>query len=282
MSFTPVKGVPGTLRDQITQTFIIACEEDTQLLERSLTQEGIQYQVLRQQPIDPSLGYSRSYLCLMNHVRAWERIAASGQAGLIIEADFVPVEGFGNLPLPCDVTKPTTGIAWLYTCAPQIYSVTDRGYAEGFSVSTVAYLVTASSAERLLLFAARVRLEYGEYCYTPWDSRLEEALRNDGFTNYIPFRNYGEHGGIPNPEHWQNRQIWKQFSAVHRADTLYGKLSFRPIYARTNWEFWQIRSYARLKGVGRLFSGRLLRLAIVQRSSVPWRLIRFALIRQLF
>ncbi len=269
------------LRDYVTHTFVIACTEDTSLLEDVFDREGMSIEVLRQPYVDPTIPYSRSYLCLTNHVRAWQKIVEGDQPGLVIEADFVPVNGFGALPVPCDLTAKTTGLAWLYTCAAQIYSVSEAGYAEGFSVSTVAYLVTPDAARVLLAYAEEVRSEYGETRYSPWDSGVEEFLRSHGFKNYIPFRNYGEHGGIPNPEHLQNRHLWKQLSSSHRADTLYGKLAFLPAYAKNSGELFQIRLYARLKGLGRLLSGRLLRMTIVMESSVPWRLIGFALRRQI-
>ena len=269
------------LRDQVTHTFVIACAEDTSLLEEAFDHEGMPIEILRQPPVSSTLSYSRSYLCLTNHVRAWQKIAAGDQPGLVIEADFVPVNGFGSLPVPCDLTAKTTGMAWLYTCAAQIYSVSEAGYAEGFSVSTVAYLVTPDAARFLLSYAEEVRSEYGEMRYSPWDSGVEGFLRSHGFKSYIPFRNYGEHGGIPNLEHVQNRHLWKQLSSNHRADTLYGKLAFLPIYAKNDGELFQIRLYARMKGLGRLLSGRLLRMTIVRESSVPWRLIGFALRRQI-
>ncbi len=269
------------LRTQISQAFVIACAEDTTSLEAALEREGVRCELLRQPAIDATLGYARSYLCLMNHVRAWQKIITLGAPSMVIEADFVPVKGFGSLPLPCDLTAKITGVAWLYTCAPQVYYVTEQGYAEGFSVSTVAYLVTPEAARQLLRFAEQIRSEYGETQYSPWDSKVEEFLRNQGFTNYIPFRNYGEHGGIPNPEHVQNRHIWKQISSCHRADTLYGKLAFLPDYASSDWDLLKVRWAARVRGLGRLLTGRFLRRSIVLRSRVPWRLIGFALRRQL-
>jgi hypothetical protein len=270
-----------SVNQAVPQTFMITCEEDTVSLAQTLEQEGLNYRILRQAALDPTVNYARSYLCLMNHCRAWEAVVAAGEPGLVIEADFIPVKGFGALPIPCDLSAKTTGIAWLYTCASQIYSVTEQGYAEGFSVSTVAYLVTPAAAAVLLEFAGQVRSQWGETRYSPWDSQIEEVLRKQGFTNYIPFRNYGEHGGIPNPEHLQNRHQWKQIKQGHRADRLYGELAFLPGYAKNHWEFLQVRTYARVKGLLRLLTGRLLRWAIVRRSSVPWRLIRFALRQQL-
>jgi hypothetical protein len=269
------------LRTQVNQAFIIACAEDTTSLEHALDAEGIRCELLKQPAIDPTVGYSRSYLCLLNHVRAWQKIVDSGEPGMVVEADFVPVKGFGSLPLPCDLTAKITGMAWLYTCAPQVYYVTEQGHAEGFSTSMVAYLVMPEAARHLLRLAEQIRSEYGETQYSPWDSKVEEFLRMQGFKSYIPFRNYGEHGGIPNPEHLQNRHIWKQLSKCHRADTLYGKLAFLPDYATSGRNLLQVRWAARVKGLVRLLTGRFLRRSIVLRSSVPWRLIGFAVRRQL-
>ena len=216
----------------------------------------------------------------MNHCKAWRKIVAAGKAALIIEADFVPVKGFANLPMPCDVMDNRTGVAWLYTCASQLYSVTADGFAEGFSVSTVAYIVTPNGAVGLLELAEKIRLNYGERSYSAWDSEVESFLRSRSLVCYIPFRNYGEHGGIPNPEHAQNRDRWKHFSRCHRADRLYGELAFLPAYALNHWEFRQVRLYAWVKGLGRLFFGKFLRWNVMRGSSFPLRLLGFAVRRQ--
>ncbi|HEY9836036.1 MAG TPA: hypothetical protein V6D27_04010, partial [Vampirovibrionales bacterium] len=92
--------------------------------------------------------------------------------------------------------------------------------------------------------------------------------------------NYGEHGGRPNPEHRQN-----QLSSSHRADVLYGKLAFLPMYAGEAQEgtlkCLGVRLQARLKGIGRLVTGRYIRLPVLKQSSVPGRLLSFAIRRHL-
>lgn len=269
-----------TLRETIGQTFVIAYREDTTVLESVLRQERLTYEILRQQEGEIPSDFARSYACLLNHCKAWRRVISSGQCALILEADFVPVRGMVDLPTLCDIKDDRTGIAWLYTCASQLYYVTTEGFAEGFSVSTVAYMVTPNAAIALLELAEQIRLEYGERSYSPWDSKAEVFLRSRSLLSYIPFRNYGEHGGIPNPEHIQNRDRWKQISRCHRADRLYGKLAFLPAYASNDWEFWQVRSYAWVKGLGRLLLGKFLRWKVVRNSSVPFRLIEFAIKRQ--
>jgi hypothetical protein len=100
----------------------------------------------------------------------------------------------------------------------------------------VAYVITAKSARLLIALAAQVEKDPGPRTYSPWDSGIEYYLRDNGTRNYVPFRNYGEHGGRPNLEHQQNK-----LSKAHRADVLYGKLAFAPMYAQVNGQInhWQ-------------------------------------------
>lgn len=88
------------LVDSIGKVFIIAYKEPTGLLEEILSKEKFQYEILRQEHKPEYQTYSRSYLCLMNHYRAWEKAVQESKPTLIIEADFVPVVNFGKLPLP--------------------------------------------------------------------------------------------------------------------------------------------------------------------------------------
>ncbi len=266
--------------DWVSKVFIIAYKEQTQVLEEVLTKEGFQVEVLRQEQKPEYQNYSRSYLCLMNHRRAWEKAAPESKPTLIIEADFVPVFGFGKLPLPFNPDASDVGVSWLYTCAPQVYSVSEAGYAEGFSVSTVAYIVTAKGAQYLMELAEEIREKKGPTAYSSWDSNVDTFLRARKLKNYIPFRNYGEHGGLPNLEHYKNG-----LSKTHRADVLYGKLAFLPLYASGekggNMALVSARLQARLKGIARLAMGRFLRIPVVKNSSVPGRLVSFAIRRQL-
>ncbi|MFB2837214.1 LPS biosynthesis glycosyltransferase [Floridanema evergladense] len=268
------------LVDSIGKVFIIAYKEPTELLEKILSKEKFQYEVLRQQHKPEYQNYSRSYLCLMNHCNAWEKAIQEDKPTLVIEADFVPVVDFGKLPLPFDLHQNDVGISWLYTCASQVYSVSEKGYAEGFSVSTVAYIVTPLAAKYLIELAEEINQKYGTNAYSSWDSDIDKFLRQKALKNYIPFRNYGEHGGLPNLEHYKNG-----LSKTHRADVLYGKLAFLPFYAseeRGGKENLLIaRIQARFKGIARLLLGKYLRIPVIQGSSVPTRLISFAIRRQL-
>ncbi|MBE9182098.1 LPS biosynthesis glycosyltransferase [Oculatella sp. LEGE 06141] len=264
----------------IGQVFILAYQESTELLEKAIANEGLPVEVLRQQHQPDYRDFSPSYLCLLNHQSAWKRALQTQQLTLIVEADFVPVVGFGALPLPFKATQPDMGITWLYTCAPQIYSVSAEGYAEGYSTSMVAYIVAPRGAEALLALAETTRQQVGETRYSAWDSGVDKFLRSHGLKNYIPFRNYGEHGGKPNPEHRQHG-----LSAAHRADVLCDRLLLRPAYAtdatypqlQLRW----VRLQARCKGIARLMSGKFLRVKVLRQSSVPLKLLQFAIRRQL-
>ena len=280
------KSEQGTYKliDCIAQTFIIAYKEDTERLTAALTTAGCDCTVLRQVHQPGYETYSPSFLCLLNHRSAWELALRSDKPTLVVEADFVPVKNFAQLPPPFNPDDPELGIAWLYTCAAQIYNVqsTAKGtYAQGYSTSMVAYVVTAQSARLLIELAARVEKEPGPRAYSPWDSGIEYFLRDQGFHNYVPFRNYGEHGGRPNPEHQQNK-----LSKAHRADVLYGPLAFAPLYACSHekanrWQWLKGRAYGRVKGLGRLLFLKYIRAEVVKKSSQGWRLVKYAIARQL-
>jgi hypothetical protein len=264
--------------DRIERVFIIAYKESTELLETTFKKEGLSCQVLRQKHEPQQQNYSSSYLCLLNHKSAWEQAAQLDRLTLIVEADFVPIVGFANLPLPFPVDEPNLGVAWLYTCAPQIYSVSQEGYAQGYSTSMVAYIVTPQSAKALIELANEIKDKIGSERYSTWDSEVESFLRTKKFKNFVPFRNYGEHGGIPNPEHKNNG-----LSRTHRADILYGKLAFLPLYASEHSSKVYVleRLQGRFKGLIRLLMGKYLRIPVLKGSSVPWRLLGFAIRRQI-
>lgn len=263
------------LVDNISRILIIAYKESTSQLEKVFTEAGFKCEVVRQEDKPEYQNFSRSYLCMMNHKRAWEKATQESKPTLIVEADFVPVVEFGKLPLPFHPNQNDVGIAWLYTCASQVYSVSELGYAEGFSTSMVAYIITAKSAQYLIDFAEEIKVKQGGDIYSTWDSEVDSLLRAKKLKNYIPFRNYGEHGGLPNPEHHKHG-----LSKTHRADILYGKLAFLPLYV-TEENLFLARLKARIKGIGRLVTGRFLRIPVIKGSSTPRKLISFAVRRHL-
>ncbi|MEL7352357.1 MAG: LPS biosynthesis glycosyltransferase [Cyanobacteria bacterium P01_A01_bin.116] len=278
--------VEGSLVAGIAQTFVIAYKEPTEQLSEVLTAAGCDCTVLRQVHQPGYETYSPSFLCLLNHRSAWELALRSQKPTLIVEADFVPVKNFAELPMPFDPAATDTGIAWLYTCAAQIYNVIDNeksnaAYGQGYSTSMVAYVITPNSARLLIELAAQVEKDPGPRAYSPWDSGIEYYLRDRGLRNYVPFRNYGEHGGLPNLEHQQNK-----LSKAHRADVLYGPLAFAPMYAYTHGqvnklEWLKGRLYGRIKGLGRVFFNKYLRGEVIRKSEQKGRLLKWALARQL-
>lgn len=88
--------------------------------------------------------------------------------------------------------------------------------------------------------------------YTPFDSKLGYWLKDRGVESYIPDRHYGEHGGIPNPEHAK-----AGLGRPHQADALQGRLVFLPLYTRGSvLRLWKTRSRARVWGWARFLAGR--------------------------
>ncbi|MBD1821330.1 glycosyltransferase family 2 protein [Cyanobacteria bacterium FACHB-DQ100] len=266
------------LKMAIGKALIIAYKESTQQLEEALTSEGFCCEVVRQEDKPEYQDFASIHRCMLNHRQAWEKAAQASHPTLIVESDFVPVVGMGSLSAPFNLDQKNVGIAWLYTCAPQLYSVTPEGYGEGFSTALVAYVVTPEGAKSLCeSFVEEITEKYGA-SYHNFDSQIDNYLRRKGFKNYIPFRNYGEHGGKSNPEHRRNGM-----SGIHHADLLYGKLAFLPPFlvdqANPQLKLIHVRSKARLKGMARLLLGKYLRPAIVRRSSTPFRLIKFAVSR---
>ncbi|MGG6292975.1 LPS biosynthesis glycosyltransferase [Leptolyngbya sp. AN02str] len=271
-------GVKVSLRQGVGQAFVIAYRESTHRLEAQLAQQGLTYQVLRQFDVPELEGAAAIYRCMVNHSQAWKQAAIAPTPSLIMEADFVPVVDMANLPIPFDVRQANVGLGWLYTCAPQIYSVSPHGFAEGFSTSLVAYVITPQGAAHLCSLVDWVTAQYGKG-YSTFDSTIDRFLRDRGLQNYVAFRNYGEHGGIPNPEHRRHG-----FSGIHRADVLYGPLTFCPTYAGTGiwapWRYGLARLHAKAKGLGRLVCGRFVRPHVLQTTRHPWLMIQFAIARQ--
>ncbi len=269
----------NTLIHQVGKVLILAHRESTDRLQLTFTQAGFECAVLRQTDKPEYQTYASIYRCLLNHSQAWEFAAQVQQPTLIVEADFVPIAGLEKLPLPFNPTVlGNVGMAWLYTCAPQIYSVTADGFAEGFSTALVAYILTPQGAKALQGFVAEIATKHGTGYYN-FDSEIDGFLRAQNLKNYVPFRNYGEHGGRANPEHRHNGM-----SGRHRADVLWDQLAFLPDYAAAPHPhlrlFWA-RLQARLKGIARLVLGKYLRPKILRNSKNPGRLLSFAIRRQL-
>jgi hypothetical protein len=91
--------------------------------------------------------------------------------------------------------------------------------------------------------------------YWPFDSHLQWFAMGQGAEAYIPFKHYGEHGGVANPEHTQLGRTPR--AGIHRADNLAKRLRFMPDYARNSYvKFCIERCKSRAFGFARLFCGR--------------------------
>jgi hypothetical protein len=188
-----------------------------------------------------------------------------------VEADFVPVTGFGALPVPVPVERWNNSLGYLYSVGPEIWDLAGVNVARGHGGSTVALWISPAVASLLLEFFDEEVRTVRPGAYSGFDSKIGYWLLQRGVESYIPYRHYGEHGGIPNPEH-----AVAGLGRPHQADVLQGKLAFLPAYARGRlFKYWRIRVRARMWGLLRLICGRYLRWHDFRRAD-PWKMIRFA------
>jgi hypothetical protein len=99
-----------TLLQSIEKVTIVSNKLPTERLKEFFVREGFDCAELRQEPRPEYKAYSKSYLCLLNHKEAWKE-ALKHKFTLIVEEDFVPVAGFGKLPLPFSEEADNFGIA---------------------------------------------------------------------------------------------------------------------------------------------------------------------------
>lgn len=242
-----------TLVDWTQHVFVVKHTENTSDLENALSREGFIVELIMGPYPAGSESFDGIMRCLINHMNAWRRVCEVDQPALVIEADFVPVIGFGRLPLPMpSCSKDVACFSYLYSCGPVLYGMDARGNLFGHAASTVAYALTPPTARFLLGFARRI-LDETDGSWQPWDSRLSVFLRHEvGVRTHFPVRQYGEHGGIPNPSH-KGRVV----RAWHHADVLAGRLAFSPAYARgDHFRMANHRVRAFLWAWGRLVTGR--------------------------
>jgi hypothetical protein len=258
-------------------SLVVAYKCDTSPLEESLKQEGFAVQLISSEYSKKELEYSASVRCLMAHATAW-RLAANRKApSLVIEGDFVPAIGFGQMPVPVPEGRIHNSIGYLYACAPQIWDIEDRKYARGHAGATVALIIPPKVAAALLEFYDEQMAKNPLGQYVPWDAGVGYWLKERGFQSYMPYRQYGEHGGIPNPEH----QL-AGLSRQHRADVIHGDLHFMPEYAgASRFAYNKTRLWARYWGIVRLLVGRTLAFHDLRRSRKR-EMLRFVIGRQFF
>ena len=256
---------------------IVAHKEDTTALRKTLLAEGFAVDEVRGPYTPKQLNFSASMRCRVNHANAWRIAAARDRPTIIVEADFVPVKGFGDLPAPIPADKINDSIAYLYSVGPQIWDLAGGNVARGHGGGGVAKLIPPRVALLLLQLIDEELKRNPHGKYSALDTKIGYWLNERDVESYIPYRHYGEHGGFNNPEH-----VVAGLGRPHQADVLQGKLAFLPMYAKGSvLRFWKIRFRARLWGVLRLLCGRFLAWHDFVRSD-RLQMIRFAVGRLLF
>lgn len=234
------------LVEMTDQVFIVAHKEDTNRLESTLAAQGFKIRVQRGPYSEEQQRLTSAMKCLVNHQNVWRQVAAGAQRAIVVEADFVPVRAFGARPspLPDDVEDQTVGFAWLYSAGSTLYGFDRRGFPHGHGNTTVAYVLTPLAAAKLLVFFEREIQKVKSGDYLAWETYMGVYLRREcGILNYIPTYLYGEHGGLPQPEHAKHG-----VRAWHQADILMDRLEYLPGYANGSWlryKAYRLRSITR-------------------------------------
>ncbi len=254
--------------DCIKKVFIVAYKEDTSSLETALKKEGFRsIFVIRPSYTQTELEYSRTSRCLLNHKNAWTKFCKNDGLFMVLEADFVPVIGMGQLPLVFDINQKEIACGWLYSGGPRLYELYPNNYGRGHSAGTVAMIMGAKTARVLINFADEEFIKHDPRKHTLWDTYIRMYAQKYGIMSFMPYRSYGEHGGTPNPEH-----AAAGINPIHRADVLWGPLHFLPLYAKgSSIKFSYHRVVAKMRGVARLLVGRYIELALLKNSNISIR-----------
>lgn len=269
----------ASLRESCSGVLIVTYKEDTRALREALAAEGLPAEEVRGPYTDEQLRYSAVMQALVNHANAWRIAAGRSAPTIVVEPDFVPVKGFGDLAVPVPPGKEEESLAYLYSVGPEIWDLATPNVARAHCGSVVAVVIPPKVARLLLDFFEEEVAANAAGVYRPWDSGLGYWLLERHVESYMPYRHYGEHGGLGNPEHARFG-----LGRNHRADALCGRLAFLPIYANgSRIRFWRGRIVGRLWGMLRLLTGRLLRWHDLRRAKGErLRLLRFAVGRLIF
>lgn len=263
-------GVPPALAQVVGRSIILAWREDVQQLFAALEDEALRPEIQRAAYTDEQAMFARNTRTFMNHRAAWKRAADYQDYTLICESDFVPCADLGNLPTFWPLENQFAW-AYLYQGSPRILAALgDRPFLRGHTAPLVAYVINATVAKILLRFYDFELSKYDPREYFTFDSHLQWFAMGQGAEAYMPLRHYGEHGGLPNPEHGKLGGLSR--SGVHRADNLIAPLKFLPSYAHGSRAMYLLeRSRGRLYGIARLLSGRWIQRTDVYDFSLPTR-----------
>ena len=245
---------PMSLREACSGALIVVYKEDTRELCASLEAEGIASEDVKGPYTEEQLGYSAVMQALVNHANAWRIAAGRTKPTLVLEPDFVPVRAFGSLPLPVPLGREDDSLAYLYSVGPEIWDLATPHVARAHCGAVVATVMPPRVARLLLDFFEEEVAANAAGHYRPWDSGMGYWLLERGIESYMPYRHYGEHGGLGNPEHARFG-----LGRNHRADVLHAPLAVLPIYAQgRRTKLWAGRARGRVWGLLRLATGRLL------------------------
>lgn len=242
------------LNELVRRSYILAYTEDVAPLFNALVEEKLNPETLRASYSEMELTFPRQIRTFMNHRSAWQRAAEQDGYTLICESDYVPCRGVGSFPSFWPLSDPL-GWGYLYAGSPRLLALVGKsGYLRAHCSPLVGYVVNAAIARILLDFFRTEIDQYGTKAYFPFDSHLQWFVMGDGGHAFIPMKNYGEHGGFPNPEH---AVFGASRAGEHRADNLAARLHFLPQYSRGSiFRYLAVRAHARLLGIGRLLANK--------------------------
>jgi hypothetical protein len=251
-------GLPANqriLREVISKAIIIAYREDVTKLVSSLTAEGFKVEVLRAEYTSEEMNYSKNSKTFVSHQKAWRKATETPDYTLICEADFVPCLGIGDFEVFWPLEN---SYAWgyLYQGSPRVLAVVGpERYLRGQAAPLVSYVVNATVASLMLKYFEIEKEMHDLRNYFTFDAHLRWYVMGLGGEAYMPRYHYGEHGGLPNPEHASLGSLGRD--GCHRADNLMSRLHFLPQYAEGSYvSFLRTRLAAHLLGLARLATGR--------------------------
>jgi hypothetical protein len=242
-----------SISDVVKQSYILAYREDVTALVAALANEKLNPTVLRASYSDEELLYARSTRVFISHYRAWQLAAHNNSYTLICESDFVPCVCLGSFPVFWPIGDSSTW-GYLYQGSPRVLAlIGDGDYLRGHCAPLVAYVINAHIAHILCDFFCDEMNRYDPKKYFTFEAHLQWFVMGRGGKAFIPRKHYGEHGGLPNPEH---REHGIPRAGRHRADNLAARLYFRPQYAE-NWiKYIAVRICSHMRGLARLLSNR--------------------------
>jgi len=267
------------LIDCVKTVFIVYYNEDVSALAHAIKAEGFtDVRPVRADYSEEQLNYCRQAKCLLGHHNAWQYCKQVDGLSIVLEADFVPCKGFANLPLPFAESLIGQAWGWLYACGGRVYEY-DGDFIRGHSSTTVAYVIDNIAAQKVEGFVAHEFANNNPVSYSPWDTYMRVYAQQQGVPMYLVPKSYGEHGGLPNPEHKINN-----ITQGHQADRLSSDLHFLPTYAGgsvVKFRFIRFKAYA--KAWLRLIGGRYIeKETLFNQSYSPayrWRMCVMALKR---